>query len=172
MQPEKPNWFVVVTKPRQEHVALENLERQGYRCFLPMAENPYQRRSRKHHVIVEPLFPRYMFLHAVAELQNLAPVRSTLGVVSMVRFGTELAVVPDEVIAGIEARMDKASGLVKIEPVPVEAGDRVRVFDGPLAGVDGIVAEKNGENRAIILMELLGRPTRVELDAMLLQKKT
>jgi transcriptional antiterminator RfaH len=172
MQSQNANWFAVVTKPRQEHVALENLERQGYECFLPMAENPYQRRSKKNQLLVEPLFPRYMFLHAVAEVQNLAPVRSTLGVVSMVRFGTELAVVPDSVIDSIRSRMDPDTGLVKISPVPIAEGDKVKVFDGPLAGVEGIVAERNGNSRAILLMELLGRPTRVEIDPMLLQRKT
>jgi len=170
MEPQIPNWFAVVTKPRQEQVALENLERQGYQCFLPMAENPYQRRSTKNKKIVEPLFPRYLFLRAIASTQDLAPVRSTLGVVSMVRFGTELAVVPDEIIDIIEARMMPDTGLIRIEPVEVKSGDKVRVFDGPLAGVGGILAERKSENRALILMELLGRTTGVEVDALMLQR--
>ena len=91
MKPDQSNWFAVVTKPRQEQIALKNLQRQGYECFLPMAENPYQRRSKKQQRIIEPLFPRYLFLKAIAQHQNLAPVRSTKGVISMVRFGTELA---------------------------------------------------------------------------------
>jgi len=103
MQPGKPNWFAVVSKPRQEQTALENLQRQGFECFLPMAENPYQRRSKKNKPIVEPLFPRYLFLKAIASHQNLAPVRSTKGVLSMVRFGIELAVVPESVIHAIKS---------------------------------------------------------------------
>lgn len=170
MEPGKPNWFAVVTKPRQEKIALENLQRQGFECFLPMAENPYQRRSRKNKPTIEPLFPRYLFLRAIASMQNLAPVRSTLGVVSMVRFGIELAVVPESVIQAVRARMEPGTGLVRIKPVPIRAGDKVKVFDGPLAGIEGIVTERNSENRAFILMELLGRQTRVEVNALLLQK--
>ena len=79
MHPGQSNWFAVVSKPRQEHTALENLQRQGFECFLPMAENPYQRRSKKHKRIIEPLFPRYLFLKAIASHQNLAPVRSATG---------------------------------------------------------------------------------------------
>ena len=30
------HWFLIHTKPRQEGIALENLERQGYPCYLPM----------------------------------------------------------------------------------------------------------------------------------------
>ncbi len=170
MEPGKSNWFAVVTKPRQEQVALENLERQGYECFLPMAENPYQRRSKKQQKIIEPLFPRYLFLNAIAGTQNLAPVRSTLGVNSMVRFGTELAVVPESIIKAIQARISPQTGLISIKPVQIKAGDKVRIFDGPLAGINGIVTERNSENRALILMELLGRPTKVEVDALILQK--
>jgi hypothetical protein len=43
----QPSWFAVYTKPRQEQTALEHLERQAFRCFLPMAVNPYQRRTAK-----------------------------------------------------------------------------------------------------------------------------
>jgi len=60
-------------------VAREHLERQGFRCFLPLAVNPYQRRSART-TRIEPLFPRYLFLHAAADQQSLGPVRSTRGI--------------------------------------------------------------------------------------------
>jgi len=170
MEPGKANWFAVVTKPRQEQTALENLQRQDFECFLPLADNPYQRRRKRHRRMIEPLFPRYLFLNAIAQSQNLAPVRSTRGVATMVRFGTELAVVPESIINAIKNRMDPATGLIRIKPVEVKAGDKVRVFDGPLAGVSGIVQERSSENRALILMQLMGRPTAVEVDALLLQR--
>ena len=170
MQVSQPNWFAVVTKPRQEQIALENLQRQDFECFLPLAENPYQRRRKRHRHMIEPLFPRYLFLNAIAGQQNLAPVRSTRGVTTMVRFGTELAVVPESIINAIKSRMDPATGLIRIKPVELKAGDKVRIFDGPLAGISGIVEERSSENRVLILMELMGRPTAVEVDALLLQR--
>ena len=170
MQYGKLKWFAVVTKPRKEKVALENLQHQGFECFLPMAENPYQRRRKHHQKIIEPLFPRYLFLNAIAGTQNLAPVRSTPGVASMVRFGTELAVVSDAIINSIKKRISSATGLIKIRPVSIKAGDKVRVFDGPLRGINGIVSERNSENRTLVLMELLGRPTTVEVDTLILQR--
>jgi len=164
------HWFAVFTKPRQERTALAHLCRQDYECFLPMAENPYQRRSKRNSVLVEPLFPRYLFLKAVPEHQNLAPVRSTQGVVSMVRSGTHLVVVPPDVIQALHARMDHTSGLIRLSPVTVQPGDRVRVFDGPLAGVEGLFQAANGEHRALLLIELMGRQTTVEVDRLLLKK--
>ena len=170
MKPGQSNWFAVVTKPRQEQIALQHLQRQGFECFLPMAENPYQRRSKKLQKIIEPLFPRYLFLNAIAASQNLAPVRSTRGVVSMVRFGTQLAVMPENVINAIKQRIEPDTGLIRIQPITIKPGDKVRVFDGPLTGLNGIVQEKNSESRTLILMELLGRPTKVQVETIILKK--
>ena len=157
------------TKPRQEHIALENLERQDFHCFLPMAINPYQRRSEKK-LRIEPLFPRYLFLNVIPDQQSLGPVRSTRGVATMVRFGTRLAELPEKVIKLINQRCDPDTGLVKLDPVPVELGDNVRVFDGPFAGLQGIFKERKGEKRALLLMKLLGTESTVEVDTLLLQK--
>ena len=171
MKNSQPSWFAVYTKPRQEQIALENLERQDFRCFLPMAVNPYQRRSEKKKRI-EPLFPRYLFLNAIADQQSLGPVRSTRGVATLVRFGWELARLPEQVIDLINGRCDPETGLVKLDPVPVNPGDKVKVFDGPLAGLEGIFRERKGEKRALLLATLLGTETTVEVDALLLQRAT
>jgi transcriptional antiterminator RfaH len=164
----QPSWFAVYTKPRQERIALEHLERQAFHCFLPMAVNPYQRRSERKRRI-EPLFPRYLFLNAVPDQQSLGPVRSTRGVATLVRFGQKLARLPEPVIEAINDRCD-GDGLVQLDPVPVEPGDKVRVFDGPLAGLEGIFKERKGEKRALLLAKLLGTESTLEVDALLLQK--
>ena len=156
------------TKPRQEHIALENLERQDFHCFRPMALSPYQRRSEKK-LRIEPLFPRYLFLNAIADQQSPAPVSSTRGVATLVRFGLELARLPETVMNAINNRCDPETGLVQLDPVPVEPGDFVKVFDGPFAGVEGIFKERKGENRALLLMKMLGTESTVEVDSMLLR---
>lgn len=168
-QTAKPSWFAVYTKPRQEHLARENLERQGFRCFLPLAVNPYQRRTARKPRI-EALFPRYLFLQAVPDRQSLGPVRSTRGVCTLVHFGRRLATLPERVVESIKRLRDPDSGLVRLDPVPVATGDRVEVFDGPLAGLQGIFTERKGSKRALLLMELLGTVSTVEVDAILLQK--
>ena len=182
MREHPTTWFTVYTKPRQERTALENLERQGFRCFLPLADNPYQKRSyraggasaataaQRAAKRGEPLFPRYLFLNAAPTSQSLAPVRSTRGVAALVRFGTKLANVPETVIRSIENRKNPETGLVKLDPVRVKPGDKVKVFDGPLSGLEGIFRENRGEARALLLMTLLGRESAVEVEALHLQK--
>lgn len=148
---------------------MAHLERQQFDCFLPMAINPYQRRTGRR-MRIEPLFPRYLFLHAVPDQQSLGPVRSTRGVVKLVRFGIQLAEVPERVIQAVRERCDPDSGLVRLDPVQVRPGERVRVFDGPLAGAEGLFEASRGELRAQVLINMMGRQTRVEVDCLMLQK--
>ncbi len=163
-------WFAVYTRPRQERLAREHLARQGFECFLPMALNPYQKHRRGQGARGEPLFPRYLFLRAEVGQQNLAVVRSTRGAVDLVRSGHALLRVDERIVRGLLARRDPESGLVMLSPDPVVVGERVRVFDGPLAGLEGVLAERHGERRALLLLELLGRTTTVEVDALSLKR--
>ena len=170
MPTSKAQWYAVFTKPRHEQVALEHLERQGFECFLPMAVNPHQRRSRRRQLRIEALFPRYLFLRAVADEQSLGPVRSTRGVCCLIRFGMRLMTIPENIIGSIKARVEDESGLIRIDPTPLEVGEKVRVFDGPFAGLDGVFKASNGEQRAMLLMDLLGGEATVEVDMLLLQR--
>lgn len=162
-------WFAVYTRPRQERVACRHLERQGFECFLPRAVNPYQR-HRRGQSGAEPLFPRYLFMRAEPAKQNLAVVRSTRGAVDLVRSGHQLLRVNPRIIEALASRCDPESGLVEIDPPALIAGDRVQVFDGPLAGLEGVLAERHGERRAMLLLELLGRTTAVEVDVRVLKR--
>jgi transcriptional antiterminator RfaH len=82
----------------------------------------------------------------------------------------ELIEVPRAIIDTIRQRMDAETGLVRLEPVPVEVGDTVRVFDGPFAGIEGIFRQRKGRDRALLLISMLGTQSTVEVDALLLQK--
>ena len=165
-----PNWFAVYTKPRQEHVALLNLERQSFECYLPMAEDACQRHGAHKKIQRELLFPRYLFLNADPERQSLAAVRSTRGVTGLVRAGFELIKIPASIIAGLKARMHPASGLIPLDSMGLSNGDKVRVFNGPFAALEGVFREHRGRDRALLLLEILGRETAVELDARFLQR--
>ena len=93
------------TKPRQEPIAEENLQRQGYDTYLPRIR--LRKRKRNKWVdAVEPLFPRYLFIQVDPDQHSLAPVRSTLGVAKLVRFGQLLRPVPESVIDYIRQHED------------------------------------------------------------------
>ena len=165
-----PNWFAVYTKPRQEHTALLNLEGQSFECYLPMTDELRQRRVGYHKTRLTPLFPRYLFLNATPEFQNLATVRSTRGVVGLVRAGLELISIPSAVIAGLKSRMHPATGLIALDGMTLADGDKVRVVDGPFAMLEGIFKEHRGPTRSLMLLEILGRKIAVDINTRLLQR--
>ena len=163
-------WFAVYTKPRQEQIALLNLERQSFECYLPMAEGSDQRRGARSRAQYEPLFPRYLFLNADPERQSLEAVRSTRGATGLVRAGYELIKIPESVIAGLKARMHPATGLIPLDSPKLNSGDKVRVCGGPLAALEGVFKEHQGRTRSILLIEILGREAAVKVDGRLLQR--
>ena len=55
-------WYLLTTKPRQEYIAVENLERQGYQIFLPLLQSR-KRRGTEMRAVIEPMFPRYLFIY-------------------------------------------------------------------------------------------------------------
>ena len=153
-------WYAVCCKPRQEAVAEENLLRQGFRVYLPRIRLRQRRRGQWLDA-VEVLFPRYIFIRVDPERRSMATVRSTRGAVGLVRFGGQPAVVPDEVMDALRQREDAASGLHEDKRPLFSPGETVKLVDGPLAGMEGIFTEQDGDKRVIVLLELLGKANKV-----------
>src|SRR5277367_5930729 len=93
-------WYLIHTKPAQEVLAEVNLRRQGYQVYYPRLLRPSRIRGRWVDRVAS-LFPRYLFLNLNVGHQTLGPVRSTLGVSNIVRFGCNYAVVPDLIIENL-----------------------------------------------------------------------
>jgi transcriptional antiterminator RfaH len=153
-------WYAVCCKPRQEAVAEENLQRQGFHVYLPRIRIRQRRRGQWTDA-VEVLFPRYIFMRVNPLRRSTATVRSTRGVVGLVRFGGKPALVPDAVIEALLQREDAATGLHQDNRPPLSAGEAVKLVDGPLAGMEGIFTQHDGHKRVIVLLELLGKANRV-----------
>jgi len=153
------HWYVVQTKPRQESVAVENLERQGYSAYCPKIKLAKRRRQRWQQ-IVEPLFPRYLFVQLDIGADDFAPIRSTIGVLGLIRFGNQPAIVPPEAINAIQQQELKISGQT-INNLSWKPGVNVEIIDGAFAGLSGIFEKENDDERVIILLELLGRKNRI-----------
>jgi transcriptional antiterminator RfaH len=149
-------WYVVHTKPRQEARALENLQNQGFHCFLPTMQ-VQKLRSQKVQTITEPMFSRYLFIQLDDTTQNWGPIRSTLGVSKLVSFGPLPAKVPPEFIAFLkEAPLETLDRMFA-------TGDSVQVAIGPLQGLEGKYIAHDGETRAFVLVDLLGQPQKLRL---------
>lgn len=153
-------WYLVHTKPRLEDTALLNLERQGYSCYLPRLKAEKIRRG-KAVVVNEALFPRYLFvrLDASGQGQSWAPIRSTLGVSSLVRFGSQPARVDDALVELLRSRE-----LEQPQVALFTAGEAVRIAEGPFAGIEAIYQAPDAERRSMILLEILSKPVVMRVE--------
>lgn len=156
------SWFAVFTKPRAEAVARDHLERQGFECRLPRTRRLLPRAEGVRALIV-PLFPRYLFLRADPERQDLGRVRSTRGVSALVRRGLVPAQVPEQVIASLDARTEAGSGLIALSAPRLNPGDAVRVTQGPFAGIEAVFRARSARDRVMLLIDLLGEQCRVQV---------
>ena len=154
-------WYVIHTKPRQEQLAAENLLRQAYRVYFPKIKQLKRSRGRQH-AQLEPLFPRYIFLQPDSAAHSISPVRSTLGVSTLVRFGQEPAVMRAETLHAIREFETRRNAACDEDISPFQPGVRVHIADGPLAGMEGQVSDVSNE-RINVLMQLLGQDTRVSV---------
>ena len=148
------NWYLVHSKPRQEKVALENLQRQAFECYLPVMRLEKLRRGVLT-VVEEPLFTRYLFvqLDTDSRARSWAPIHSTRGVARLVRFGNDPARVDDGLIEALREQEAQAGLARRL----FEAGQKVLVTEGPFAGVEAIFELSDGQARAMVLIELIGR---------------
>ena len=150
-------WYVVHTKPRQEGRALENLQNQGFTCYLPTMQ-VQKLRNQRVQVVTEPMVSRYLFIQLDDQSQNWGPIRSTLGVSKLVSLGPQPAKVPPEFVALLK----------EAPPETLERmftpGDTVQVAAGPLQGLEGKYLAHDGETRAFVLIELLGQPQRLRME--------
>jgi transcriptional antiterminator RfaH len=158
-------WYLIHTKPTREAVAEVNLLRQGYQVYYPRLLRPIRIRGRWVDRVAS-LFPRYLFLGLAVGRQAMGPVRSTVGVANVVRFGNDYTVVPDEVVENLRRRADPTTGLHRLHAHTVfEAGSNIRVIAGVFDGLEGVFHRESGDERVVLLLGLLGRDTLVQLPA-------
>lgn len=156
-------WYVVHTKIRKEQYAEWQLTRRGVQTFLPWIVRPS---SVTMEDVMQPLFPGYLFARVDLAKQYWDVVWAP-GVHRLVGFGETPSSIDAEVIEFLRERAGH-DGVVRMFPVFRE-GDRVRIKQGPLAGLVGIIEKPcGGRGRVRVLMELLRRQTRVELPERLL----
>lgn len=164
--PSSQSWYLIHTKPKLEQVALTNLERQGYQCYLPQMRIERIRR-RKAEIVTEPMFPRYLFVRLDQSEQGKSwvPIRSTLGISQIVFFGANAAKVDDALIDLLQQHE---------QAMPAEAlfhsGDSVIITDGPFAGIEAIFQTTDSEHRAFVLLEILSRPVSMQIEVERLRK--
>lgn len=150
-----PAWYLVYCKPRQDARAETNLLRQGYTCYRPQHSCERIVRGRRQ-VVVESLFPGYLFIQLAADA-NWAPLRSTRGVNRIVGFGGMPLRLDNSLIAHLQQHTTEP-----LKPA-FEAGDSVRIAQGGFAELDAIFVAMDGEQRVLLLLNMLNRQQQISM---------
>lgn len=155
------SWYLIYTKPRMEKVAEENLNRQGYETYLPMVTNR-RRRNNRYTNVIEAFFPRYLFICLSSKTDNWSPIRSTLGVSGLVRFGGMPAAVPQELVIVLQSNENEL-GHQETRSKEIKTGDKVEIIDGPFSGYQGIYCKKKSAERVTILLDIIGKQSAITI---------
>ena len=156
--------YAVRTKPRKEHYAKEQFERQGYEVYLPRTLS-LTSHARKKSWVSKPFFPGYLFLNLECHERNWVSIASTYGAIGAVSFGSYYPHIPDEVVDGLKGHEDE-NGVILCESTPeapFRTEQRIRVLDGPMEDLEGVFRCMSGRDRVLVLMEFLNRSVEVRV---------
>ncbi len=162
------SWYLIHTKPNQEQTAKENLERQGYETYLPLTSLLKRHRGKSVRKI-GPLFPRYIFIYLSDEIDNWGPIRSTLGVAALVRFGMEPAKVPDILVQNLKSQ-EVEPDIHPMKILEFEEGDKVRIAEGPFEGYEAIFSAKDSNDRVLILLKIAENYAKLKIEAQSIER--
>ena len=160
-------WFVVQTKPGNEHRVETNLFNQEIEVFLPLLET-FQYSNGKMVQKIKPLFPNYLFAKLDINL-HYYKVKWTRGVNKILGNGDGPISISGKVVETIKERTGK-DNLVKLEEEWKE-GDQVRINSGPFKDLVGVFQKKMSDNgRVRILLNLIGVDVPVQISRYQIKK--
>ena len=156
------NWVVASTHPHKEQVAVENLQRQGFRAYCPRVRRRI-RHARRLQQVLRPLFPGYVFIRLDPETEQWRSIDSTLGIRNLVRFGDRPGTIPNGFVAGLQLTEQGGAVAVPRARDCYDVGEKVRMREGPFEGLIATVLAVTESERITVLMDMLCRSVRVRV---------
>jgi transcription termination/antitermination protein NusG len=156
-------WYALWTQSHCEQPVHDQLAAKGFRLFLPKIE-VWSRRNGVRHRILTPMFPGYLFLRHAMDHSSYVEILKARGLVRILGDRWDhLATVPD---AEVDAIQKVVTAELPVFPHPyLREGQRVRITQGPLANVEGILVHTNPNKGLLVLsIELFQRSVAVEVD--------
>lgn len=160
------HWYLLHCKARQEARAKLHIENQGYNTCLPTVKVKKTIRGKRQ-VVEEALFPSYIFIEIDMEHANFNAIRSTRGVNGFVRFGGVPSKIPSEVVE----QFRQLESLDKEPEALLVSGTKVEITEGPFAGLEAIYSIAKGEERCLVLLEMMGKQQQLEIEETKLRKR-
>jgi transcriptional antiterminator NusG len=156
-------WRALWTHSHSEQLVHDQLAAKAFNVFLPLV-SVWSRRNGTRHLIRKPMFPGYLFLRHALDKASYIEIMKTNGLARILGERWDRpAVVADADIDGIRQVLD--TGLPVLPHPYLREGHRVRITQGPLAGVEGLLVRNNAHKGLLVVsVELLQRSVAVEVD--------
>ena len=152
-------WFILQFKPNAHHQAAKNLIRQGFEIFLPLHDTTSRKLSRFVNTS-KPLFPGYMFIKFDKAESKWHKINNTYGVSRLITTNSLLKSIPSKFVDSLMKRFDLSGKLLPSQKL--KEGDQVTVLKGPFANFIATVEKYEADHRIYILMDLMGRKTKIQ----------
>jgi transcription antitermination factor NusG len=155
-------WAVVQVVATHESAVAERIEKRiGYKTLVPRARFRVKGKPK-----IGAVFPGYLFTCLEDEWYS---VKWTVGVLRVLLTGERPAVMPDDEIDKMTAAMAR-TGIMKLPKPPPPTGKApdigapVKILTGTFRGLPAIYEGMNAHERQMVLLDFLGRRSRVELE--------
>ena len=152
-------WFILQFKSNSHNQAKNNLSRQGFETFLPLCDTTSRKLSRFTNT-PKPLFPGYMFIRFDKAESKWHKINNTYGVSRLITFNSILKSIPTTFVDNLMKRYYLSGKLIPVEKL--KKGDHVTVLKGPFANFIATVEKYEADQRIWILMDLMGRKTKIQ----------
>ena len=159
-------WFILQFKPNSHHQAVKNLNQQGFETFLPLNDTTSRKASR-FVTRTKPLFPGYMFISFDKTEPKWHKINNTYGVSRLITFNSILKSIPTTFVENLMRRYDLLGNLLSVEKL--KKGDQVKILKGPFANFIATVEKYEDDQRIWVLMDLMGRKSKIQTTSDKLQ---
>ena len=159
LQQDNKKWIAVYTKPRHEKTVENELLKKGFEVYLPILKQRRKWSDRKKWVEL-PLFRSYIFVKT--EIKNSLFVLQTMGVVKVIKFGGEIAVIQNDSIQAIKLMIE--GGYMPEAIDYFVKGETVEVKSGPLKGLIGEVILVDNSDRLLVRVDAIQHSISVQID--------
>jgi len=162
---ENAPWLALWTHSHAEQLVHDQLIAKAFHSFLPMIP-VWSRRAGVQRLIRRPMFPGYLFLRHPLDKASYIEILKTNGLVRILgeRWDRPAIVAHAEIVA-IRQVLD--AGLPILPHPYLREGHRVRITQGPLEGIEGVLLyDKVHKGLLVVSVSLLRRSVAVEVDCM------
>jgi len=154
-------WFALRTRPRHEKMVAQQLETGGLEAFLPLCAQVRSWSDRRK-IVELPLFPGYLFVRTSQIVQERVRVFRARGVLGFVGPNNQATPIPAQ---QIEAVRSLTQSQADIRPHPyLNIGQRVRIQNGALQGLEGILIRVANDQSLIVSVDLIQRSVVIRLE--------